>query len=229
LLLPQKILFVEDDADFNELITEKLENQGYIVRSITDGAEAVAAFRDFEPDLVLLDWQLPGKSGIEITKEIKTFSMVPIIMVTAKNEAADYDEALNIAEAEDYIDKLEVMELLLPRVKVNLARKPITEANKVLRIGPLRIDLDAHEVKRDDEKLQLTPLEFNLLCTLAAKPNLVFSREMLLDQVWGYQYKADTRLVNVHIQRLRSKIEDDPENPKYVLTVRGAGYKAGQS
>ncbi len=227
--MPQKILFVEDDADFNELITEKLENQGYIVRSIVDGAEAVAAFREFEPDLVLLDWQLPNKSGIEITKEIKTFSMVPIIMVTAKNEAADYDEALNIAEAEDYIDKLEVMELLLPRVKVNLARKPMTEANKVLRIGPLRIDLDGHEVKRDDEKLQLTPLEFNLLCTLAAKPNLVFSREMLLDQVWGYQYKADTRLVNVHIQRLRSKIEEDPENPKYVLTVRGAGYKAGQS
>jgi two-component system response regulator MtrA len=227
--LPQKILFVEDDADFNELITEKLQNQGYLVRSVMDGAEAVAAFREFEPDLVLLDWQLPNKSGIEITKEIKAFSMVPVIMVTAKNEAADYDEALNIAEAEDYIDKLEVMELLLPRVKVNLARKPMTEANKVLRIGPLRIDLDGHEVRRGDEKLSLTPLEFNLLCTLAAKPNLVFSREMLLDQVWGYQYKADTRLVNVHIQRLRSKIEEDPENPKYVLTVRGAGYKAGQS
>jgi two-component system response regulator MtrA len=227
--LPQKILFVEDDADFNELITEKLQNQGYLVRSVMDGAEAVAAFRDFEPDLVLLDWQLPNKSGIEITKEIKAFSMVPVIMVTAKNEAADYDEALNIAEAEDYIDKLEVMEMLLPRVKVNLARKPMTEANKVLRIGPLRIDLDGHEVRRGEEKLSLTPLEFNLLCTLAAKPNLVFSREMLLDQVWGYQYKADTRLVNVHIQRLRSKIEEDPENPKYVLTVRGAGYKAGQS
>jgi two-component system response regulator MtrA len=227
--LPQKILFVEDDADFNELITEKLQNQGYLVRSVMDGAEAVAAFRDFEPDLVLLDWQLPNKSGIEITKEIKAFSMVPVIMVTAKNEAADYDEALNIAEAEDYIDKLEVMEMLLPRVKVNLARKPMTEANKVLRIGPLRIDLDGHEVRRGEEKLSLTPLEFNLLCTLAAKPNLVFSREMLLDQVWGYQYKADTRLVNVHIQRLRSKIEEDPENPKYDLTVRGAGYKAGQS
>ena len=227
--MPQKILFVEDDADFNELITEKLQNQGYLVRSVMDGAEAVAAFRDFEPDLVLLDWQLPNKSGIEITKEIKSFSMVPVIMVTAKNDAADYDEALNIAEAEDYIDKLEVMEMLLPRVKVNLARKPMTEANKVLRVGPLRIDLDGHEVRRGEEKLSLTPLEFNLLCTLAAKPNLVFSREMLLDQVWGYQYKADTRLVNVHIQRLRSKIEDDPENPKYVLTVRGAGYKAGQS
>ena len=227
--MPQKILFVEDDADFNELITEKLQNQGYLVRSVMDGAEAVAAFRDFEPDLVLLDWQLPNKSGIEITKEIKAFSMVPVIMVTAKNEAADYDEALNIAEAEDYIDKLEVMEMLLPRVKVNLARKPMTEANKVLRIGPLRIDLDGHEVRRGEEKLSLTPLEFNLLCTLAAKPNLVFSREMLLDQVWGYQYKADTRLVNVHIQRLRSKIEEDPENPKYDLTVRGAGYKAGQS
>jgi two-component system response regulator MtrA len=227
--LPHKILFVEDDADFNELITEKLENQGYLVRSVMDGAEAVATFREFEPDLVLLDWQLPGKSGIEITKELKEFSMVPIIMVTAKNEAADYDEALNIAGAEDFIDKLEVMEMLLPRVKVNLARRPMTEANKVLRIGPLRIDLDAHEVKRDDEKLSLTPLEFNLLCTLATKPNLVFSREMLLDQVWGYQYKADTRLVNVHIQRLRSKIEEDPENPKYVLTVRGAGYKAGQN
>ena len=227
--MPQKILFVEDDADFNELITEKLQNQGYLVRSVMDGAEAVAAFREFEPDLVLLDWQLPNKSGIEITKEIKSFSMVPVIMVTAKNDAADYDEALNIAEAEDYIDKLEVMEMLLPRVKVNLARKPMTEANKVLRVGPLRIDLDGHEVRRGEEKLSLTPLEFNLLCTLAAKPNVVFSREMLLDQVWGYQYKADTRLVNVHIQRLRSKIEDDPENPKYVLTVRGAGYKAGQS
>jgi two-component system, OmpR family, response regulator MtrA len=227
--LPHKILFVEDDADFNELITEKLERQGYLVRSVMDGAVAVQTFREFEPDLVLLDWQLPGKSGIEITKELKEFSMVPIIMVTAKNEAADYDEALNIAGAEDFIDKLEVMEMLLPRVKVNLMRRPITEANKVLRIGPLRIDLDAHEVKRDEEKLSLTPLEFNLLCTLAAKPNLVFSREMLLDQVWGYQYKADTRLVNVHIQRLRSKIEEDPENPKYVLTVRGAGYKAGQS
>jgi len=227
--LPHKILFVEDDADFNELITEKLENQGYLVRSVMDGGVAVAAFREFEPDLVLLDWQLPGKSGIEITKELKEFSMVPIIMVTAKNEAADYEEALNIAGAEDYIDKLEVMEQLLTRVKVNLMRRPMTEANKVLRIGPLRIDLDAHEVKRDEEKLSLTPLEFNLLCTLAAKPNLVFSREMLLDQVWGYQYKADTRLVNVHIQRLRSKIEEDPENPKYVMTVRGAGYKAGQS
>ena len=227
--MPHKILFVEDDADFNELITEKLENQGYSVHSVMDGAIAVAAFREFEPDLVLLDWQLPGKSGIEITKELKEFSMVPIIMVTAKNEAADYEEALNIAGAEDYIDKLEVMEQLLTRVKVNLMRRPMTEANKVLRVGPLRIDLDAHEVKRDDEKLSLTPLEFNLLCTLAAKPNLVFSREMLLDQVWGYQYKADTRLVNVHIQRLRSKIEEDPENPKYVLTVRGAGYKAGQN
>ena len=227
--MPHKILFVEDDADFNELITEKLENQGYLVRSLSDGTNAIEVFREFEPDLVLLDWQLPGKSGIEITKELKTFTMVPIIMVTAKNEAADYDEALNIAGAEDFIDKLHVMEQLLSRVKVNLARRPITEANKVLRIGPLRIDLDAHEVKRDEEKLSLTPLEFNLLCTLAAKPNLVFSREMLLDQVWGYQYKADTRLVNVHIQRLRSKIEEDAENPKYVLTVRGAGYKAGQS
>lgn len=228
--MPQKILFVEDDADFNELITEKLENQGYLVRSLMEGTHAVEVFREFQPDLVLLDWQLPGKSGIEITKELKNFSMVPVIMVTANHtEAEDYNEALNIAGAEDFIDKVDVRDQLLSRVKVNLARRPMTEANKVLKIGPLRIDLDAHEVRRDDEKLSLTPLEFNLLCTLAAKPNLVFSREMLLDQVWGYQYKADTRLVNVHIQRLRSKIEEDAENPKYVLTVRGAGYKAGQS
>ena len=225
--MPHKILVVEDEIDINELITEELQANGYSVVSVTDGAKAVDAFRDFEPDLVLLDWQLPNKSGIEIISEIKEFSMVPIIMVTAKNDAADLDLALNQAGAEDYVEKPFEFSALLGRIKVNLARKPISEPNKVLKIGPLKIDLDAHEVKRDDEQLSLTPLEFNLLCTLAARPNLVFSREMLLDQVWGYQYKADTRLVNVHIQRLRSKIEEDAENPKYVLTVRGAGYKAG--
>ena len=225
--MPHKILVVEDEIDINELITEELQANGYSVVSVTDGAKAVDAFRDFEPDLVLLDWQLPNKSGIEIISELKEFSMVPIIMVTAKNDAADLDLALNQAGAEDYVEKPFEFSALLGRIKVNLARKPISEPNKVLKIGPLKIDLDAHEVKRDDEKLSLTPLEFNLLCTLAARPNLVFSREMLLDQVWGYQYKADTRLVNVHIQRLRSKIEEDAENPKYVLTVRGAGYKAG--
>ncbi|MEO0023916.1 MAG: hypothetical protein RL196_357 [Actinomycetota bacterium] len=227
--MPHKILVVEDEIDINELITEELESKGYVVKSIIDGAIAVETFREFEPDLVLLDWMLPGKSGIEIIREIKEFSMVPIIMVSAKTEVTDLELALNDAGAEDYVEKPFKFEALLNRVKVNLMRRPITEANKVLRIGQLRIDLDAHEVKRDDEKLSLTPLEFNLLCTLAAKPNLVFSREMLLDQVWGYQYKADTRLVNVHIQRLRSKIEEDAENPKYVLTVRGAGYKAGLS
>ncbi|MEY4366821.1 MAG: hypothetical protein RLZ28_236 [Actinomycetota bacterium] len=226
--MPHKVLVVEDEVDINELITEALQANGYEVMSVTDGAKAVDAFKEFEPDLVLLDWQLPNKNGIEIISEIKEFSMVPIIMVTAKNDAADLDLALNQAGAEDYVEKPFEFSALLGRIKVNLARKPITEPNKVLKIGPLKIDLDAHEVKRDDQKLSLTPLEFNLLCTLAARPNLVFSREMLLDQVWGYQYKADTRLVNVHIQRLRSKIEEDAENPKYVLTVRGAGYKAGQ-
>ena len=226
--MPHKVLVVEDEVDINELITEALQANGYEVKSVTDGAKAVDAFKEFEPDLVLLDWQLPNKNGIEIISEIKEFSMVPIIMVTAKNDAADLDLALNQAGAEDYVEKPFEFSALLGRIKVNLARKPITEPNKVLKIGPLKIDLDAHEVKRDDQKLSLTPLEFNLLCTLAARPNLVFSREMLLDQVWGYQYKADTRLVNVHIQRLRSKIEEDAENPKYVLTVRGAGYKAGQ-
>jgi two-component system response regulator MtrA len=226
--LTHKVLVVEDEVDINELITEELQANGYQVLSVFDGAKAIDAFRAFEPDLVLLDWQLPNKSGIDIIREIKEFSMVPIIMVTAKNDAADLDLALNQAGAEDYVEKPFEFSALLGRIKVNLARKPISEPNKVLKIGPLKIDLDAHEVKRDDEKLSLTPLEFNLLCTLAARPNLVFSREMLLDQVWGYQYKADTRLVNVHIQRLRSKIEEDAENPKYVLTVRGAGYKAGQ-
>ena len=226
--MPHKVLVVEDEIDINELITEALQANGYEVMSVTDGAKAINAFREFEPDLVLLDWQLPNKNGIEIISEIKEFSMVPIIMVTAKNDAADLDLALNQAGAEDYVEKPFEFSALLGRIKVNLARKPISEPNKVLKIGPLKIDLDAHEVKRDDQKLSLTPLEFNLLCTLAARPNLVFSREMLLDQVWGYQYKADTRLVNVHIQRLRSKIEEDAENPKYVLTVRGAGYKAGQ-
>jgi two-component system response regulator MtrA len=146
-------------------------------------------------------------------------------MLTAKSETDDVVAGLE-AGADDYIVKPHQGAELLARVKARL-RPLLAGEGGLITIGPLTLDATAHEVKRGDQLLALTPLEFNLLHTLASKPKQVFTREMLLEQVWGYQYKADTRLVNVHVQRLRSKIEDDPENPKIVTTVRGIGYRAG--
>jgi two-component system response regulator MtrA len=146
-------------------------------------------------------------------------------MLTAKSDTDDEVHALN-AGADDYLPKPIDQERLIARINASL-RRITPETSEVVRIGPLELDVIGHEVRRGSERLSLTPLEFNLLLTLALKPKQVFTREMLLEQVWGYHYKADTRLVNVHVQRLRSKIEDDPDNPKIVTTVRGIGYKAG--
>jgi two-component system response regulator MtrA len=148
-------------------------------------------------------------------------------MLTAKTESEDVVRGLE-AGADDYVVKPFDPTVLLARIRARL--RPLSSASaETVQIGPLTLDIVGHEVRRGNEKLLLTPLEFNLLLTLAVKPKQVFTREMLLETVWGYHYKADTRLVNVHVQRLRSKIEDDPDNPKIVTTVRGIGYKAGQS
>jgi two-component system response regulator MtrA len=147
-------------------------------------------------------------------------------MLTAKTESDDVVRGLE-AGADDYVVKPFDPVVLLARIRARL--RPIAGASEdKIQIGPLTLDIVGHEVRRGGEKVLLTPLEFNLLLTLAVKPKQVFTREMLLETVWGYHYKADTRLVNVHVQRLRSKIEDDPDNPKIVTTVRGIGYKAGQ-
>jgi two-component system response regulator MtrA len=221
----QKILVVDDNDDLREMVGLILAGAGYRPVYAADGLAAVAAFKAEAPDLVLLDIMLPGQDGIAVCRELRTLSGVPIIMLTAKSETDDVVAGLE-AGADDYIVKPHQGAELLARVKARL--RPLLDGEGgLITIGPLTLDATAHEVKRGDQLLALTPLEFNLLHTLASKPKQVFTREMLLEQVWGYQYKADTRLVNVHVQRLRSKIEDDPENPKIVTTVRGIGYRAG--
>lgn len=223
--MTQKILVVDDNDDLREMVGLILAGAGYKPVYAADGLAAIAVFKTESPDLVLLDIMLPGQSGIEVCTELRTLSGVPIIMLTAKSETDDVVAGLE-AGADDYIVKPHQGAELLARVKARL--RPLNEGEGgVITIGPLTLDAKAHEVRRGTQQVLLTPLEFNLLHTLASKPKQVFTREMLLEQVWGYQYKADTRLVNVHVQRLRSKIEDDPENPRIVTTVRGIGYKAG--
>ncbi|MEY4655717.1 MAG: DNA-binding response regulator MtrA [Actinomycetota bacterium] len=222
-----KLLIVEDDDALREQLEIGLMASGYEVCFSATGTDAIPAFEKHQPDLVLLDLMLPGKNGIEICKEIREVSGVPIIMLTARTDDTDMIRGLE-AGADDYVTKPYKTEVLVSRIRARL--RPIkskSTAHPIVTIGPVEMDTLSHEVRKGDQKISLTPLEFKLLLTLASHPNEVFTREMLLEQVWEYTYKADTRLVNVHVQRLRSKIEDDPENPRLVLTVRGWGYKAG--
>ena len=223
--MAHKILVVDDDNALREMVGIVLQSGGFEVHYCDDGSGALAAFNASKPDLVLLDVMLPGKDGIEVCKEIRHVAGTPIIMLTAKSDADDVVRGLE-AGADDYVVKPFDPVVLIARINARL-RPLAAEATDLVRIGPLELDVTGHEVRRGSEKISLTPLEFNLLLTLALKPKQVFTREMLLETVWGYHYKADTRLVNVHVQRLRSKIEDDPDNPQIVTTVRGISYKAG--
>ncbi len=222
--MTHKILVVDDDDALREMVGLVLSSNGYQPVFASDGISAVEVFKQNSPDLVLLDIMLPGQSGIDVCNQIRAVSGVPIIMLTAKGDTEDVVVGLE-AGADDYVVKPHNGAELVARVRARL--RPLTDDAAVVVIGPLSLDPKSFEVKRGEEPVSLTPLEFKLLHTLASKPQQVFSREMLLEQVWGYQYKADTRLVNVHVQRLRSKVEDDPENPKIVMTVRGHGYRAG--
>jgi two-component system response regulator MtrA len=225
--MSNKILVIDDDNALREMVGIVLESEGFEVSYHDAGSGALDKFKSSQPDLVLLDVMLPGKDGIEVCREIRGVSGTPIIMLTAKTESDDVVRGLE-AGADDYVVKPFDPGVLTARIRARL--RPLGgNSEDSVTIGPLTLDVVGHEVRRGTEKLSLTPLEFNLLLTLANKPKQVFTREMLLETVWGYHYKADTRLVNVHVQRLRSKIEDDPDNPKIVTTVRGIGYKAGQA
>ena len=221
----QTILVVDDDLALAEMIGIVLSAEGYRLEHCADGADAVARFHDVRPDLVLLDLMLPGRDGIQICTEIRQESGVPIIMLTAKGDPTDIVVGLE-SGADDYVVKPFNPKELVARVRTRL-RPQRQEDGGTLRVADLEIDVAGHRVTRGGQPIALTPLEFELLVTLAQKPNQVFSREMLLEQVWGYHYKADTRLVNVHVQRLRSKVERDVDNPVVVTTVRGVGYRAG--
>jgi two-component system response regulator MtrA len=202
-----------------------LRGEGFEPVFCADGAQAVQAFRDSRPDIVLLDLMLPGMDGIDICRAIRQDSGVPIVMLTARGDTVDVVVGLE-AGADDYIVKPFKPKELVARIRARVRRHD-DSATSNLAIGDLIIDVNAHTVTRAGLPLALTPLEFDLLVCLAKKPGQVFTREVLLQEVWGYRHAADTRLVNVHVQRLRAKIEDDPDQPEVVLTVRGVGYKAG--
>jgi two-component system response regulator MtrA len=222
-----RILVVDDDASLAEMLTIVLRQEGFESRIVARGELALAEFRDYRPDLVLLDLMLPGRDGIDVCKEIRAESGVPIVMLTAKGDTVDVVVGLE-SGADDYVVKPFKPKELVARIRARIRRLD-APAQETLTIGDLQIDVAGHIVTRGGTPLGLTPLEFDLLVCLARKPWQVFTREVLLEQVWGYRHSADTRLVNVHVQRLRSKVEHDPENPEIVVTVRGVGYKAGTS
>ncbi|MFZ0161936.1 MAG: MtrAB system response regulator MtrA [Kineosporiaceae bacterium] len=220
-----RVLVVDDDTALAEMLGIVLRGEGFEPVFCADGSGALEVFRATRPDLVLLDVMLPGRDGIEVCRQIRSESGVPIVMLTAKTDTVDVVLGLE-SGADDYMVKPFKPKELVARVRARLRRsdEPVPE---LLELGDLTIDVAGHSVRRDGGPIGLTPLEFDLLVALARKPWQVFTREVLLEQVWGYRHAADTRLVNVHVQRLRSKIERDPERPEIVVTVRGVGYKAG--
>ncbi|MEI6869619.1 MAG: MtrAB system response regulator MtrA [Actinomycetota bacterium] len=220
------VMVVDDDQDLAEMLGIVLTSSGFDVDLVSRGDEALEVFRNNPPDLVLLDVMLPGIDGIEVCRLIRQESMVPIVMLSAKGETQDIVRGLE-AGADDYMqkpfrDKAE----LIARIRTRL-RRTNADITGLLTIGDLVIDVTAHEVHRGTTLIQLTRLEFDLLVALAKDPGRVFTRDALLSEVWGYRHSTDTRLVNVHVQRLRSKVEHNPESPEIVMTVRGVGYKAG--
>ena len=217
------VMVVDDDQDLAEMLSIVLTSAGMEVDLVNRGDQVMDLFNTNPPDLVLLDVMLPGVDGIEVCKLIREKSMVPIVMLTAKDDTHDVVLGLE-AGADDYIVKPFKQQELVARINTRLRR--VTKVG-TLDIGDLVIDQMEHKVLKSGREIPLTRLEFDLLATLAKEPGRVFTREALLSEVWGHQHAADTRLVNVHVQRLRSKIESDADKPEYVLTVRGVGYKAG--
>lgn len=219
------ILVVDDDPAISEMIGIVLASEGFEAAFCQDGEHAIEVFSEVGPDLVLLDLMLPGKDGIEVCRDIRRLGDTPVVMLTARSDTVDVVRGLE-AGADDYMVKPFKPQEAVARVRARLRRQD-HDASERLHIGDLVIDVAGHRVMRGPEQIQLTPLEFDLVVALARKPWQVFSREALLEQVWGYRHQADTRLVNVHVQRLRAKVEKDPEHPEVVVTVRGVGYRAG--
>ena len=224
-----KILIVEDDQNLLATLKYNLLKESYDVITAVDGTQAVETARSNKPELIILDVMLPKLSGFEVCRILRKETTVPILMLTAKTEEVDKIVGLEIG-ADDYMTKPFSMRELMARVRAMLRRadtsklKPASE-QKYLRVGDLEIDIGRHQASYIGAPLDLTPKEYDLLVFLTRNKGLVFSREQLLDKVWGYDYAGDTRTVDVHIRWLRQKIESDPAHPRNLLTVRGAGYK----
>src|ERR1700741_958968 len=223
----KRVLVIEDDKDIVELVRYNLEKDGYQVASSGDGATGLAQIRKAAPDLLVLDLMLPKLSGLEICKEVRkdvSLNRIPILILTAKGEEADRVVGLEMG-ADDYVTKPFSPRELAARVKALLRRtEPAGEVERAIEVGRLLIDPSSYRVMRAGKALTLSTLEFRLIYYLAARPNRVFTRDQLLDAVWGTDRFVTPRSVDVYIRRLREKIETDPENPIHLKTVRGAGY-----
>lgn len=227
-----RILVVDDEETIVELISFNLEKEGFIVDTATDGQEALLKIATKKPDLIVLDWMLPGLDGLDICRRIRQnpdTTDIPVIMLTARGEEVDRILGLELG-ASDYVTKPFSPRELAARVKAQLRARQIKpalqeERSRIVRQGNLSLDLDRYLVQKDGKTLDLPPKEFELLFLLISQPGRVFRRVDILNKVWGYDYVADTRTVDVHIRYLRQKVEEDPRNPVLLLTVRGIGYK----
>jgi two-component system response regulator MtrA len=220
----EHVLLVEDDASIRETAALGLAGAGFRVTTAADGREGLARFREGPVDLVVLDVMLPVLDGFEVCRRIRRESGVPIVMLTARSDPTDVVAGLELG-ADDYVTKPFDLPVLVARCRAVLRRAAGEALDTVLRVGDLEVDPAAHVVRRRGEEVPLTATEFRLLLELARRPGQVFTRELLLRNVWDYDYLGDSRLVDVAIQRLRSKVEDDPSNPTRISTVRGVGYR----
>ncbi len=220
------MLLVEDDASIREVATLGLQQAGLRVTAVGDGREGLARFREGGIDLVVLDVMLPSLDGFEVCREIRRESGAPIVMLTARSELHDIVVGLELG-ADDYITKPFELPELVARVKAVLRRASPPEGDGTISVGGLEIDPGGFTVRKGGEELSLTATEFRLLHELARRPRQVFTRELLLELVWNYDYLGDSRLVDAAIQRLRAKVEDDPKQPELIKTVRGVGYRFG--
>ncbi len=220
------ILVIDDEAPIRSIVEAYLKAEGITVYLAEDGTQGLALFRRYKPDLVILDIMLPGMDGLEVLQHIRRESAVYVLLLTAKSEEMDRVVGLTVG-ADDYLTKPFSPRELVARIKAIMRRGRSSEDSPVLQFRHLRIDSQRHEVYRDDQAVELTAREFNLLKLLATYAGMVMSREQLLEQVWGYDYYGEDRVVDVHIGHIRQKLERDPADPQFILTVRGVGYKFG--
>ncbi len=224
-----KILIVEDDRNLLDTLKYNLRKEGYDVIAAVDGAEALDIARREKPDLIILDLMLPKMNGFEVCRILRKDMTVPILMLTAKADETDKIVGLEIG-ADDYMTKPFSLRELLARVRAMLRRAKMAEVQPeteepLLKVSDIEVDIARHRASKGGTALELTPKEFDLLAFLARNEGLVFSRDHLLEKVWGYDFAGDTRTVDVHVRWLRQKIEADPNNPEHLITVRGTGYK----
>ena len=225
---PPRILLVEDEVSLVETVRYALEREGFIVDVAADGREALDRFGEAGADLIILDLMLPKVSGLDVCRRVREVSTVPIVMVTAKDSEADKVAGLELG-ADDYVTKPFSMRELVSRVRAHLRRSQMGAAppmdGTILSGGPVQMDVDRHEVRIDGSSVSFPPKEFELLETFLRAPGRLLTRELLIQRIWGDDYVGDTKTLDVHVKRVRQKIERDPHEPEHLLTVRGLGYK----